>query len=245
MRRIPQAVIVLTALALAMPVAATEKEARAILEKGIKAHGGAAALEKALVCKRTDTGMQSLGTRDVPFVSQVTRSLPDRVRLQIELDKKINTTLVLDGNKGWQSEGGAAATGLPPSRVRELREEAYVWWLSTLIPITRKGFKLSTVDSIKIDGEPAVGIKVIHKGHADTRLYFLERNGLLARIDRRTAEGGVQVDKEYLYGGYKEISGLTVPTKETVKVNNRKHTEFTISNYSFPGKLGAGAFARP
>src|SRR5262249_40400990 len=148
-------------------------------EKAIKAQGGEKALTKAQQCKRTDNGTQALLGRDVPFVSQVTRSLPDRVRLQIELDKKVNTTLVLDGSKGWQSEGGGPASALPRARVRELREEAYVWWLTTLVPMTKPGFTLSTIDKIKIDGDSAVGIKVVHKGYADTKMYFLERNGLL------------------------------------------------------------------
>jgi hypothetical protein len=241
MRRIPRPALLLAALALAAPAAAGEKEARAILDRAIKAHGGAAALEKALVCRRTDTGTQALGPKDVSFVSQVTRSLPDRVRLQIELDKKINTTLVLDGRKGWQSEGGAPSTPLPAARVRE----AYVWWLTTLVPLTKPEFKLTTVDRIKIDGEPAAGIRVSHKDFPVTRMYFLERNGLLAKVERRAVKAGLSVDQEYLYSGYKEFSGLTLPTKEVVKIDNRKDSEFTISNYSFPAKLGAGAFARP
>lgn len=243
MRRILAAV--LAGLALAAPAAANEKEARAIVERAIKAHGGAAALEKASQCKRTDTGTQAVLTRDLPFVSQVTRSLPDRVRLEIELDRRVSSVLVLDGNRGWQSEAGGSAVALPAARVRELREEAYVSWLTTLVPLTKPGFTLSTVEKVKIDGEPAVGVRVARRGHADSRMYFLERNGLLAKIERRVNEGGRDVEKEYLYGGYKEFEGATLPTKETVRVNREKFTEFTISNYSFPDKLGASTFARP
>src|SRR5262249_7453098 len=103
-----------------------EKEARALLERAIKAHGGEAALKKARVCKRVDTGTQASGARDIPFVSKVTRSLPGRVRLEIEVDKKIQTVIVLDGDKGWQRGSGPSA---PMTRVRqkEVREEAYVW----------------------------------------------------------------------------------------------------------------------
>src|SRR5262249_29689439 len=128
MRRIQWPLLVL-ALA-AGPAAANEKEAQAVVERAIKAQGGADALSKALVCKRTDTGKQALAIGETPFVSQVTRSLPERVRLQVELDKRIKTTLVLDGDKGWQREGNAPAAQLPASRVKEWREEAYVWWLT-------------------------------------------------------------------------------------------------------------------
>lgn len=224
---------------------ATEAEARLIVEKAIKAHGGEKALAKTAIAKRTDTGTQAVLTREVPLVSQVSRNLPDRIRLQLEVDRKFSTTLVLNGDKGWQSEGSGPASTLPPGRVRELREEAYVWWLTTLLPLTRPECKLSTVPDIKIDGEPAVGIKVVRKGNADTRLYFLKRNGLLVRIERRTPEGGVDVNKEYSFGGYKEIDGVTIHTRESVKINGRKWTEFTISNYSFPAKIDAAQFSSP
>ena len=73
------------------------------------------------------------------------------------------------------------------TRVKEVREEAYVWWLATLTPLLKEGFTLSTLPEVQVDGEAAVGVKVVSKGHADTRMYFRKRNGLLARIDRRTA----------------------------------------------------------
>ena len=77
--------------------------------------------------------------------------------------------------------------------VRELREEAYVWWLTTLVPITKTGFTLTTIDKITIDGDTAVGIKVSHKGYADTKMYFLARNGLLAKIDGLTGSSTASV----------------------------------------------------
>lgn len=237
--------LMLVALGFPPSLGATEKEARVILDRAIKAHGGADALARALLCKRTDSGTQTVVTREVPFVSQVTRSLPDRVRLQIELDKKITTTLVLDGVKGWQTEGDGPASNLGLARIKEMREEAYVWWLTTLTPLTKPGFTLSALPRSTVDGEAMVGIKVVRKGYADTKLYFRERSGLLAKIERRTSEGGTIVDKEYLYSSYKEYSGLTVPTREIVKVNGRKYTEFTSTNYSFPAKLDAGTFTKP
>lgn len=242
MRRIACLLLV---VALTSTLRADDKDAAAIVERAIKAHGGAEALAKAAQCKRTDTGTQAVVTRDVPFVSQVTRSLPDRVRLHIELDKKITSTLVLDGSKGWQTEGDAPAATLPAARVKELREEAYVWWLTTLVPLTKSGFTLTALPATKIDGEAVVGVRVVRKGNAETKMYFLERNGLLMKIERRVTEGGTPVDKEYLYSLYKEVDGVTLPTKEVVKVNGQKYTELTTSNYTFPAKLDAGTFAKP
>ncbi len=239
------ATLLLVVILLTPRALANEKEAREIVERAIKAHGGAAALEKAWQCKRIDTGTQKLLNRDVPFVSEVTRSLPDRVRMQIEFDKRFTSTIVVDDKRGWKSEAGAAAEPLRPELLRDIREELYVNWLTTLTPLTRNEFRLTTIDKIKINGESAVGIRVSRRGYADTRMYFLERNGLLAKIERRVREGGREVDKEYLYSGFKEFGGVVLPTRETVQVNGEKQSEFRISDYSFPEKLGAGTFARP
>jgi hypothetical protein len=240
----PRSVCALAVLAFVSSSApAGEKEARAILDRAIKAQGGADALKKAVQLRRTDKGTQVLLGRDLPFTSQVVRSLPERVRLKIELGK-FTTTVVLDGDRGWQSDGGpAVALGLP--RVRELQEEAYVQWVATLVPLLGPGFTLSALPKTKVGDESAVGIKVVRRGKAEVRLYFLERNGLLAKIETKGSKAGVAVDKEYLLSGYKEFEGIKLPTKELVKINGNKETEFTISDYDFPAKLEPGTFGKP
>jgi hypothetical protein len=243
MRRIPVLAVGLLVLLVA-PLRASEKEARLLVERAIKAQGGADGLTKALQCKRTDTGTQALLGRDLPFVSKVTRSLPGKVRLQIDLDKKVKTTIVLNGETAWQTEGGPAVR-LQAQRVKELQEEAYVWWLATLVPLTRTGFTLSSIPGVKVQGEDTAGVKVVRKGRAETRMYFLKRNGLLAKVERRVTEAGQGVDKEYFYSGYKDQGGVKLHTKELVKVNGRKWTEFTISDTSFPAKIEPGAYAKP
>ena len=76
-------------------------------------------------------------------------------------------------------------------------------------------------------------------------MYFRKRNGLLVRIDRRAVEAGLEVNKEYVYSDYKELSGVLLPTKAVVTVNGRKVTEMTISNYTFPAKIDASEFKKP
>ena len=226
------------------PAAANEKEARALVERAIKAHGGEAALTKTLVCKRTDTGTTMVAGRDSPFTSYVTLSLPDKVRLQIDLNRKIKTTVVLNGEKGWQSDGGPAVQMLS-QRVKELREEAYLWWLTTLVPLTKSGFTLSTLPEIKIEGEPAAGVKVVSRGHHDTRMYFSKRTGLLVKVECQSTEAGVKVDKEYFYSGHRDFDGARLHTKELVKINGQKRTAFTVSDYSFPDKIDGSVFSKP
>ena len=238
--------IVLIALVTTAGLAsANEKDAKAIVQRAITSHGGAEALTKAQTCKRVDKGKQAVLDKEEPFVSQVSRSLPDKVRLQIELGKSFKTIIVLDGETGWQADNGGPAAKMLAGRLREVREEAYLWHITTLVPLQGSEFTLSTLPESKVGAEAVVGVKVERKGHADTKLYFNKRNGILLSAERRVFEAGIAVDKMYLYEGHKSFGGAMLPTKETVKLNDRKWTEFTISDYTFPAKFEASVFAKP
>lgn len=224
---------------------ASEKEAREIVDRAIKAQGGVAALTRAAQCKRTDTGTQTLQGKDVPFTSYVVRSLPDKVRLQIEINRKAKTTIVVSGERGWQQDGGAPAAALNAPRLRELREEAYLWWLTTLVPLTKPGVTLATVPDIKVDGEATAGIKVESRGHRDVRMFFSKRSGALVKIESQSSLGGIKVNKEYFYSGYRDFDGAKLPTKELQKIDGQKWTAFTIGDYAFPEKIEGGTFSKP
>ena len=224
---------------------ADDKDAKAIVKRAIAAHGGAEALEKTLKCKRTDKGKQFVNLKEEPFVSQVTRSLPDKVRLQVKMGKTFETVIVLDGETGWQADNGGPAAKMLAARTREVREEAYLWYVTALVPLLNPEFTLSTLPESKVGTEAVVGVKVERKGHADTRLYFNKRNGILLSAERRVTEAGLAVDKEYLYEGHRSFGRAMLPTKETVKLNKRTWTEFAISDYTFPTKFDATTFAKP
>ena len=224
---------------------AEDKDAKAIIQRAIASHGGAEALTKAQTCKRTDKGKQARLDKEETFVSHVTRQLPDKVRLQVKMGKDFETVMVLDGETGWQADNGGPAAKMQVARTREVREEVYLWYITTLVPLLGKEFTLSTLPETKVGAEAAVGVKVERKGYADTKLYFNKRNGILISAERRVSEAGLPIDKEYLFEGHKSFDGAMLPTRESEKRNKRKWTEVTISDYSFPTKFDADTFAKP
>jgi outer membrane lipoprotein-sorting protein len=237
-------IALLAALTLAGPLGASEKEAKEILERAIKAHGGSSALARAARCKRTDTGTVVIQGRQVPFVSQVAFDVPQRLRWAMEVDKNIKTVMVLDGDKAYQNDGGVTRTLEAPS-LKEVREEAYIHWIITLAPLTKSEFTLSALEKTKVGKDAVVGIKVSRKGYPDVSLYFLEKGGLLVKAEWRGQLARLEVDKERLYSAHKAFDGVKVHTKETALFNGKKFNEFTISNVSFPEKLDDKTFAKP
>jgi hypothetical protein len=236
---------VLLSLATLTNARADEKQAKQILEEVVRAHGGATSLAKLAVSSRTDTGNLYLGGKEVPFVSQVTRSLPDRVRLDMTIDKKINTLIILNSDKAWQREGRSAAAAMGETRRLEFREEAFVWYLATIAPLAQAEFTLDSLPEMMINGELAVGLLVKRKGYADSKMWFTKRNHLLTRIERTATEAGIKVEKEYNYSSHKSFSGLTLPTKESITVNGRKFNDYTISDYKLLEKVDDKTFAKP
>ena len=224
---------------------ANEKDAKVIVQRAITSHGGAEALTKAQKCKRVDKGKTTILDKEEPFVSQVSFDLPDKIRLSIKLGKTFETTIVLDGETGWQADGGGPAMKMLAGRIREVREDAYLWYIATLVPLLGREFTLSTLPESKVGTEAVVGVKVERKGQADTKLYFNKRNGILISAERRVFEAGIAVDKTYLYAGHKSLGGAMLPTKETLEISKRKWAEFTSSDYTFPAKFEATTFAKP
>ena len=230
-------------LALSPPCRADEKQAKATLERAVKAHGGAAALAKAARRLRTDVGTLSVQGKDVPLVRKVTLDLPDRRRLEIQLDKAVESTQILDGDRAYSNDRGVTTT-LSKQRLDELREEAYVDWLCTLAPL-QKDFTLSSLDKAEVAGEAAVGLEAAHKGRPNVRLYFSEKTGLLLKVSWRGTSAGKDVDKERTYSGHKDFDGVKLHTREATTLDGKKLSEVTISDVSFPAKLDAKTFARP
>jgi hypothetical protein len=219
--------------------------ARAVIDRAVNAQGGADALLRAQVVSRTTAGFVMQGGKPVPFTSTTLLSLPDRMRLALTLDKKVRIVTILNGDKGWQLPPGGSVTELTPEHLREIREEAYVWWLTTLVPLRKGPFTLTPLPDVKINGEPAAGVKVASPGHGDVRLYFDKGTGLLARIERRASEFGVQVDKEYHYTDYKTFDGVKLPTKEAITLSGKKWSEAVTDSCKFLAHIDEKEFSRP
>jgi hypothetical protein len=204
-------------------------DALAIVDDAIKAHGGADVLAKAQGFTRKGTGsLLPFGPPGLPFTDELTVSLPDRSRHAVEIDKKSRIVLVLNGDKGWRSEGGPADE-LGGVRLKEVADEVYVLWLTTLTPLKKDDVTLKPLPPTKVDDKPAVGVSVSAKGRPDVKVYFNKDSHLLVKIEREALQGGQKVDKEYLYGDYKDVDGVKLPGKLTENVNGKKLTDITAS----------------
>ncbi len=218
--------------------------AAAIVEQAIKAQGGADALDRARTLSRNGTGTMSLSGSTVPFTEETILALPDRARITVDLTKGQRVTLVVNGDKAWRAVGGAVLE-LGKDGVEEAREEVYVLWLATLTPLLKSTYTLSRLPDSSVDGAPVLGVKVSAAGHEDAKLYFDKKTGLLTKIERRAREAGQALNKAYVYGDYKDVDGVKLPSRESELVNGKKFIERTSATYKLLRRPDDAAFTKP
>jgi hypothetical protein len=218
-----------------------------VLDQAIRAHGGDKNLARVQTAVRTSEGTTTAFGKDIAFTEELVLQLPDRFRQTVELGggQKGRLLRVLNGDKAWQSTGGAVAA-VAPGRVRELRGEAYLLWLGTLVPLrTEAGFEVLPLAESKVFGRAAVGLKVKRKGQADVDLYFDKATHLLVKLHRKTTEADQPLEQEYLYGDHKDFESVRLPTRITEVRDGKRFTEQTGVSYTFPRSPDESAFAKP
>ncbi len=219
---------------------------RAILQKGILAQGGER-LAKARTLVRVAKGELDAFPQPIPFVGEARFNLPDQARWYFELEQNKQKSLILlvvNKDKGWRAAGGAAQD-LTARELDNLREEAYVHWVMTLLPVMQDKFEVSPLPEAKVNGEPAVGLKVASKGKPDVSLYFDKKTFLLTKAEYKGKEADLVANKEILLSGYKDYEGLKLPSKIVVQSNGKRAAEWNVTDYKFPEKVDEAGFAKP
>jgi hypothetical protein len=240
------------ALALGTLQADEKADTRALIDKAIQARGGA---EKLAQLKATTFKLKGkfygMGA-GLDYTGELAIQPPDKTRVQMEIDvngMKIPVLRVVNGGKGFQKIADMAATGLDKEELAEAAEEMYVGGVQALVALVKdKEFELSALGDVKIGDEPAVGVRVSHKGHRDVNLIFDKKTGLLVKSERRVKDlmaGGQEVTQETLHSDYKEINGVKHPMKVVVKRDGKDYVDGEITDFETPDKLDDALFTKP
>jgi hypothetical protein len=220
-----------------------QAEAKAVVEKAIKATGGAEKLAKykAMTWKEKGT-YYGMGNAQ-PYTGVYAVQWPDKFKMEI-MDV---FTIVINGDQGWIKLNGEVKE-MTREQMTEQKEERYAGSLAQLLPLQDKGYTLAAIGEDKVEGQPAVGIKVSHQGHRDVNLFFDKKSGLLVK-SRYTVKPeelmGKEVSQEVVYGNYKEVEGLQQPMKITIKRDGKQFVEADNSDMKLSETLPDADFAKP
>ena len=226
-----------------------DTEVRAIIAKGIRAHGGEAAKFKGMVMKGAGT-FYGLG-EGIPFSAewQIQGQSQERVAMEIKvMDQALNYTQVVNGDKGWVKINTEVNT-MPAAQLTEEREEIYARWVSSLEPLKDKAFKLASVGEVQVDGKAALGVRVSHKGKRDVNLFFDKAGGLLVKMETQVKDvkggGDKDMTQEVLFANFKDFMDIKHPTKITINRDGKLFVEVEMSEIRAVEMIEESVFGQP
>lgn len=226
------------------------KAARGLVDKAIKAHGGADALAKHKATVTAFKGkVQAMGM-DVPITGEISTQGADKLKVSVEVEaggQKFTVVSVVAGDKGW-TRFGDATTEMDKDAVAEAAEQAHASWLVTLVPlIDAKGYTLATAGEQEVGGKKAVGVKVSAKGRRDVTLYFDKDSGLIVKYEHRVKdeETGQEVTEENFPSEYKDVQKTKQAMKFATKRDGKAYAEGEVTDLQLHEKLDDAVFDKP
>jgi hypothetical protein len=223
---------------------------KAVLDKGSKAIGGEEKITKYPGLLLKGSGKFYEGDKAIPFKGTwYTQGLDkSRTTTIVEL-KGFNSEeiTVVNGAKGWVKATGDDAKELDKDALSEERENLYFNWVTSLVPLKAKEYKLTLLGDSKVNNKPAIGIAVASKGHRDVKLFFDKDSGLIVKAERkvRDLEGKKDVTEEVLFSDYKDIDGLKVAMKYQSKWDGKNHADADMTEAKVFEKIDAKWFEKP
>jgi len=238
------------ALLLALATPTWAQEPKEIVEKAIKAHGGAENLAKLKAVTSKGKGNIYIMGMGFPFKVTIHMQVPEKARTEVKLDlggKEVEIVEVITGDKGWERVEGMTKA-VEGKELELARDGLYPSYLSMLTPMLKdKDIQLKALPESKVDGKAALGLKVSSKGHSDMEFYFDKTSGLLVKLVRPGQDPVSKnaVKQEEIYSDYKAVEGVQQPFHMLVNHDGQKFMEFDVASYTFVPTFDAKLFAEP
>ncbi len=243
--------VVALVLTAAMPVHAQDDGSAAIIDKALKAIGGA---DKAAGLKATTArakGSVNFMDLEITFTLEAFSQEPSKTKSIVNItvmDQRIEIVKTIDGDKGWESTNGDLKD-LADDDIKQYKDEKYIESVTNLFGLkTDKAFKFSPLGETKVGDTACVGVQVTKKDKRDVNLYFDKKTNLLIKAEYRgphllTKE---EVTMEKFYSDYKElVPGLKTASKVVINVDGAKFMEMEMLEIRTVERHDDSIFARP
>ena len=233
----------------AFAVRADEKEAKATIDKAIKAMGGEEKLTGIKAFSAKGKGQITLEGNDYDFTFEMTTKGIDKYRssYEVEVDgKKFDGVTVLDGDKGWKKEAGEVKK-LEGEALAVEKRNAYLDVVPVLIvPLKGNGFKLDSASDEKIGDKAVAVVRVTGPEGKDFTLYFDKESGLPVKMNGLVAdEKGEEAIHETTFEDYKEFEGIKVATRSRIKRADKRYIEIEGIEFKALANVEPETFVEP
>ncbi len=243
------ALLAVLAVAPVNPTRADEQEAKAVLDKAIKAIGGEEALAKAKVITSASKGTITFGGNDNEFTSRSTTQGLERSRAEFEGEfngNSVEVVTVVDGDKAWRKFGDNTMELGDEELAREKRNLYLQLVPVLLVPLKGPGFKFESADEEKIGDRPASVLKVTGPDGKDFTISFDKESGLPVKmVATVTGFQGEDFTQESTFADYKDFGGIKKATKLESKRDGEPFVEAVVEEFKVLEKVEPGTFAEP
>ncbi|HEY7312843.1 MAG TPA: hypothetical protein VH643_25995 [Gemmataceae bacterium] len=230
-------------------VPAQEDAARAILERAVKAHGGAEALGRIKAERIKLKGSLVLRGHSVPFTDETTVQFPSQYKHLIQTNDGVDKHTILQVVNGDKIYIAIDDKALPADTAlrSEIRTGIELRRAQRLVPLLEdKSYQLAVLDELKVNDRPALGVRVTGRGRKEMRLYFDKEHGLLVRAEFPLDDGkGKQVRQHFFFGDYKDIGGYRRYTKVKAYRDGKQVMEAELLDVKTFDKIDDSEFAKP
>lgn len=234
-------------LGLGHAASAADEEAKAVVDKAVKAVGGSVDASKAYSWKTK--GTLTINDTDNKFTTKVTAQGINHYRQEFEGEfdgNPIKGVTVLDGDKAWRKIG-EDANKLEDDQLANEKRTAYLLIVGQAPSFLKgEGFKLESDEEQKVDGKPATELKVTGPDGKDFEISFDKATGLPVKMTATVVDfQGEEYKQETLFKNYKEFDGIKRASKIETKRNGKKFVDYELIEFKVLDKADKDAFAEP
>jgi hypothetical protein len=240
------------ALALPATSRAQDADARAVIDKAIKAAGGLDKLKKfnKAFTAKAKGNIEVMGMK-LDFTIDAYTQMPNKSKAVINLSvngMQLEIVQAFDGEKGWASVLGMVKD-LEKEEIDEHKAMVHVESVTNLFALTEdKAFKLSTLGDSKVGDAEVVGVQATKQDKRDVNLYFDKKTHLLLKAEYRAMEpiSKMEVAQEKIYSDYKELlPGLKMSSKQIVNNDGKRYMELEFTEVTAVERHDDSIFKKP
>jgi outer membrane lipoprotein-sorting protein len=224
-------------------VSAFGQTADELIDKNMKAHGGADKI-KALKSVRM-TGKMKFGPVEAPFT--ISKARPEAFRVDFTV-QGMTGSQAFDGKTGWAVMpfmGKKDPEKMSDDQVKDVKEEAD--FDGPLVDYKAKGNKVELLGKADVQGTSAYKLKVTLKDGGEQTIYLDADSFLEIKTEAKRTVQGQEVETETSIGNYKEVEGMLFATQieNTMKGKEGMGQTITIDKIELNPSIDAATFVMP
>jgi hypothetical protein len=236
-------------LSLGNSLRADGPDAKAIVDKAIKALGGEEKLSKASSLSWKTKGVLTFGENENPITTESTVQGMDHFRGDFEGEfngMTVKGVTVVNGNKGWR-KFGENAMDMDDNGLTSAKQSIYLQVIpTTMVALKGKDFKAETAGEEKVGDAMALVLKVTCPDGKNFKISFDKESGLPLKLVATVAGfDGNEFSQETTLSEYKDFSGIKKATKSISKRDGMPFLQSVITEFKVVDKVDSEKFSEP